>query len=295
MDRFTISQLQQFSGVKAHTIRIWEQRYNALTPHRSEGNTRYYDNTQLRRLLNIVSLSNSEYKVAELCAMPDKQLFSLLNAQTQRLQDVSNEYFVSQLIVAGMSYDEYYFEKIFSNAVLRLGVKGAYLNVIHPMLCRVGMMWAADALSSGQEHFISNLIRQKLFSAIDALPPSKLSADKWLLFLPENEFHEIGLLFSYYLIRQSGKNAVYLGSNVPVDSLSRVVKEVNPDHILCFLVHNDLSENAQQLLKELKTLAGRAKIYVSGNEGLIGQLQLGKGVQWLKTLEALEKALKTIV
>ncbi len=297
MNFFSISQLQQLSGVKAHTIRIWEQRYNALTPQRSEGNTRYYDAAQLRRLLNIVSLSNMDYKIADLCVMSDKQLFSLLDVlvQTKKLEDTTDEYFVSQLIAAGIYYDEAYFEKIFSNAVLRFGIRNTYVKVIYPMLWRVGMMWANDSLSSSQEHFISNVIRQKLFSAIDALPPPKTKAETWLLFLPENEFHEIGLLFAHYLIRQAGKKGIYLGSNVPIDTLSSAIREVIPDHILFFWVHNDFAENAQRLLQKLSERCGKAQIHISGNQILIDQLKLEKSMHWLKSIEDLEKELKTIV
>lgn len=125
MDLFSISKLAQFSGIKPHTIRIWEQRYNALKPNRSEGNTRYYDNSQMKRLLNIVSLLESDYKVSELCAMSDSRLSGLL--QKLRYNAAGNdhyEYFIVQLITAGMSYDETYFEKILSHCVLQLGVKG---------------------------------------------------------------------------------------------------------------------------------------------------------------------------
>src|SRR5437868_2924981 len=114
MDLFTISQLQQFSGIKAHTIRVWEQRYDALNPTRSEGNTRYYDNLQLRRLLNIVSLMEYDYKVSELCSMTDQMLFKLLENKLNDplIKEGSNEYFVSQLIAAATSFDEVHFEKI---------------------------------------------------------------------------------------------------------------------------------------------------------------------------------------
>ena len=119
---FTISQLQQFSGIKAHTIRIWEQRYNALTPNRSDGNTRYYDNIQLRRLLNIVSLME-DYKVSQLCLMDDNELFKKLEQHLE--QNISsedgNEYSISQLIVSALSFDELHFDKIFSNCLLQIG------------------------------------------------------------------------------------------------------------------------------------------------------------------------------
>ena len=213
MDLFSISQLSRYSGIKAHTIRMWEQRYNALKPDRSEGNTRYYDNTQLRRLLNIVSLMEGDHKVSELCEMPDKGLFRLINEKVQNSIKTTEkaEYFISQMIAAGMSYDEQHFEKILSSCLVRYGMKKAYTEVLYPMLVRIGLMWEGDSIPPANEHFISNLLRQKLFAAIDSLPPSKATADKWLLFLQENEFHEIGLLFACYLIRLSGRQVIYLG------------------------------------------------------------------------------------
>src|SRR5690606_366479 len=120
-------------GIKPHTIRMWEQRYNALKPDRSEGNTRYYDNSQLRRLLNIVSLMESDCKLSELCSMSDEKLFELISRrQHQTAENEPETYFVSQLIAAGMSYDEAYFEKMLSHCLLRYGMKGAYIKVIYP-------------------------------------------------------------------------------------------------------------------------------------------------------------------
>ncbi|MGK2864305.1 MAG: MerR family transcriptional regulator, partial [Chitinophagaceae bacterium] len=143
MNLFSISQLEQFSGIKAHTIRIWEQRYNALKPQRSEGNTRYYDNTQLRRLLNIVSLMNGKYKVSELCSMPDEKLFSLLRNQNEirSAANETHEYFIAQLIAAGIDFDEILFEKIFSACLLRFGIKHTYTHILSPVLVRIGVLW----------------------------------------------------------------------------------------------------------------------------------------------------------
>jgi MerR family transcriptional regulator, light-induced transcriptional regulator len=293
MNLFSISELQQFSGIKAHTIRMWEQRYNALQPTRSEGNTRYYDNNQLRRLLNIVSLMESDYKVSELCSMTDSMLFKLLEEKQKSatLIDETNEYFISQLIAAATSFDETHFEKIFSNCVLRLGMRNTYLHVIYPMLNRIGIMWATGTISPAYEHFSSNIIKQKLFSAIDSLPPAKSSRNSWLLFLPENEFHEIGLLFSHYIIRQAGKKVIYLGSNVPFETLMDAIEKVNPGHLLFFLVHHDTSENSQDYIDSLRKYFGKAKLHFSGNEKLINKLKIGKECNWIRSVEELENQL----
>lgn len=290
MDQFSISQLAQFSGIKPHTIRIWEQRYNALQPNRSEGNTRYYDNSQLRRLLNIVSLMEGDYKVSELCSMPDKKLYRLVGEFNKIPKiDQLNEYPVSQLIAAGMSYDEAYFDKIFSHCLLKYGMKDTYLKVIYPMLVRIGLMWASDALPPAHEHFMSNLIRQKLCTAIDSLPPAKSTSDSWLLFLPENEFHEIGLLFAHYQIRFFGRKVIYLGSNVPVQSVSMAIKNTLPANLLLFLVHADLPEIVQEYLDKLSIEVSSKKIFVSGAKKVTDQLKAGKKIRLLNSYEDLEQ------
>ena len=293
MNLFSISELQQFSGIKAHTIRVWEKRYNALNPTRSEGNTRYYDNTQLRRLLNIVSLMESDYKVSELCCMTDEMLFKLLEGKLKDSQSSvgTNEYFISQLIAAATSFDETYFEKIFSNCVLRLGMRNTYLNVIYPLLNRIGIMWSTGTISPAYDHFSSNIIKQKLYSAIDSLPPAKSSRNGWLLFLPENEFHEIGLLFSHYLIRQAGKKVIYLGSNVPFETLLDAVEKTKPEHLFFFLVHHNTPENSQDYIDSLKKYFGKIKIHLSGNEKLINKLKVGKEFNWIRSVEEFEKQL----
>jgi hypothetical protein len=293
MNHFSISQLQQFSGIKAHTIRIWEQRYNALRPNRSEGNTRYYDGDQLRRLLNIVSLMD-EHKVSELCAMRDNDLFDLIQKRllVKRSENSSADYFVSQLIAAGMEYDTAEFEKVFSACILRFGVKDSYTNVIYPLLNRVGLLWAGDVIPPGQEHFISNLIRKKLFSEIDKFPPANGKADTWLLFLPENEFHEIGLLLGYFLLRQAGKKVIYLGSSVPLQAVIDSVKQIDPSSLLLFFVHNDLEEAYETYCKTLSRHFGKLNIYIAGPEKLADHIKQAKGLRIIHTVEALEKLIK---
>ncbi|HUZ60476.1 MAG TPA: MerR family transcriptional regulator [Hanamia sp.] len=291
MNQFSISQLEKFSGIKAHTIRMWEHRYNALKPNRSEGNTRYYDNNQLRRLLNIVSLSNQEYKVSELCAMPDKQLFKLAGKLKNETGNRTDEYFVSQLIAAGITYDETHFDKIFSHCLLIYGMKDTYLKVIYPVLVRTGLMWCTNTLPPASEHFISNLFRQKIFTAIDSLPITTNSLTSWVLFLPENEFHEIGLLFSHYLIRLSGKKVIYLGPNVPLNFLVEIQKDFLPQNILLFFVHNVSDAEVQKYLNELSSRFTGKKIFVAATQKLKDKLKLKNDIHFLSSVTDLEKEL----
>lgn len=276
MKGFSISQLAQFSGIKAHTIRAWEQRYDALTPGRSAGNTRFYSNNQLVRLLNIVSLLDYDYKVSQLCVMEDEELHDLMEEKkNDGTGDMKYGYYISQLISAGVNYDEVYFEKIFANCLLTFGFKDTYSMVIVPMLKRLGLMWRIDKLPPAQEHFVSNLVRQKIFVAIDSLPPAKKEKGTAILFLPENEFHEIPLLFAHFILRFHEVNSVYLGANVPLNSLVESIKNLKPEHLLFFLVHQDVPENVTAWIKELNNLQS-ANILIAGNTTLLKKLKVDK-------------------
>lgn len=294
MNLFSISQLSQFSGIKPHTIRIWEQRYDALKPNRSEGNTRYYDGSQLRRLLNIVSLMETGMKVSQLCSMSDENLFSLVLSSHKSSSTESSEYFVSQLISAGMSYDEAYFDSIFSHCLELYGMIETYKKIIYPIMDRIGLMWASDTMPTAHEHYISNIIRQKLSVAIDSTAHvSDPSAESWLLFLPENEFHEIGLMYAHYMIRQSGRKVIYLGSNVPMESVYSAINDTKPQYLLMFLVHYDFPEQIQKRLDELNACFSGKGIYLAGNQKLLSRISFPDKTCGLFSIDSFDHTLKS--
>lgn len=293
LDSFSISDLQQFSGVKAHTIRIWEQRYKALQPRRTEGNTRYYSGDQLRRLLNIVSLMDTDRKVSELCTMSDEQLRQLLDEQLSLTtsQDTQVEFFISQIVAAAMRYSEERFDRIFSSCLLRYGLRDTYIKVIYPALVRLGIMWSKDELPAGQEHFITALFRQKFLAAIDALPPATQSKDSWLLFLPQEEFHETGLLFANYLLRLANKKVIYLGANVPVNSLAEAIEDINPAHLLFFLVRKNNVEADAELLHTLGKDFPAYPFYVAADPARLKNIPVDKNFTALHSVDDLDRAI----
>ena len=292
MNLYSISELEQFSGIKSHTIRIWEKRYKALKPRRSKGNTRYYDNSQLRRLLNIVSLSENGFKVSRVGRMKDKQIFELLDRAIKDATAVKPyEYFIAQMILASVHYDETSFDRHFAACCRRFGFEQTYTMVVYPLLLRVGLMWQSDDMCVAQEHFLSNIIRKKLFAAIELVPAYHLEADPWLLFLPENEYHDIGLLFASYLIRLAGRKVYFLGSSVPLNSLKNGVSETRPTNLLLFLVHNNSTSETQKYIDTLRKSFGNCTIYLAGNHKLISTLKLKKQMYWLQSADQLKASL----
>lgn len=292
MNSFTISQLSRYSGIKAHTIRIWEKRYQALKPFRSEGNTRYYNGDQLRRLLNIVSLMKKDHRISELSKLSDEKLQKLITALYLKKDEQGlEESLVSQLIGAGLNYDEENFEKVFSHCLLKYGLKEAYKKVLYPMLERIGIMWCDNTIPPAQEHFLTNLLRQKMLTAIDYLPSPVSGKAPWILFLPEDEFHEIGLLMAHYMVRSAGQPSVYLGANVPLTSLKQTIHSIRPGSLLFFMVHYDQAEEINQYFRELKKLFNK-KIYVAGNPELLGTIRTAQDFKWLRSIEEMENLLQ---
>jgi MerR family transcriptional regulator, light-induced transcriptional regulator len=292
MNQFSISDLSAFSGIKQHTIRIWEQRYDALKPARSEGNTRHYDNGQLRRLLNISTLKDLGYKVSAVCKMPDDELFTLVAQHENKLEESNgDEYFITQLIAAAMSYDEAWFDKMYTHSLLLYGMKDHYIRILYPLLNRIGMMWRNNRIIPPYEHFISNLIRKKLLRAIDGLPAIKNVEDSWLLFLPEDEYHEIGLLFSAYLIQLSGRKVFYIGSSVPFDCLTTIVSETKAHNLLCFVVIRRKEEQLKKFSDLLSKTFPGVNSYIAVNREWLKKLKEKPNLKYLHAVTDLENYL----
>jgi DNA-binding transcriptional MerR regulator len=295
MSTYSINELSQLSGIKPHTLRIWEQRYGLLNPHRTETNIRYYDDEQLKKLVSICELIKSGMKISHIGKLTDAEIASHMDAIIAASFKNGDHFesILNQLIVALSSFDEVLFEKIFSNSILRFGMVKTYVNVIYPLLMKVGLMWAKNDVMPAQEHFVSYLIMQKLFASIDSLPLPPNSNQTWVLFLNEGEEHEIGLLFANYIIRQHGKRVIYLGSNVPVENVVSVLKQTKATHVYTFFVKRHKDGHALNLLNKLMMDLKKTKLFVSGNESFIESLDLNKQVKWIREIDTLLKLVQS--
>ena len=293
--RYSISDLEQLSGVQTHTIRIWERRYNALEPMRSAGNTRFYDDNHLRRLLNIVSLSKTGLKISQVCALSEAEVDKLLkeDIDNTRSSDAKFEYHISQLLNYGLAYNEADFDLLISKCIRDYGMAESYKRIIYPLLVRLGLMWRRDHICPAQEHFLSNIIRQKIFVAIENLPARRDDSPCWLLFLPEDEDHDIGLLFANYMLRFYGQKVLYLGAKVPLDSLKDAVSNSEVDQMLFFMVRSRPVNDAKEYLDKLVSDFKDKTIHIAGNSRLIAELPLDNNVSWIKSIEEFEEIVKS--
>lgn len=287
MSFYSIQELEKLSGVKAHTIRIWEQRYKLLKPKRTSTNIRYYDDGELVKLLNVSTLLSGGMKISKISRLSSSEIKKRLDDLTtlNREKDILAEKYTNQLLYSGLIYDQIEFEKTFSDSINTYGLKNTYIKILYPLLMRTGFMWGTSEINPAQEHFISNLIRQKLIASTDALPLASKSDETWVLFLPEGEEHEIGLLFANYLLRQAGKKVVYLGLRVEIENLINTVKSVSATHLQFFLVCKQIPEKTQKYFNSLAKSFPSLSILVSGSADLISQIKLAKNISCVNTLD----------
>ncbi|WP_199118035.1 MerR family transcriptional regulator [Pedobacter sp. ASV28] len=284
--KYSIKDLEVLTGIKAPTIRMWEKRYQIIMPPRTETNIRYYGNQELKLLLNINVLNRNGIKISHIAKMGHEELvakvkdFSFVKSGDDDLFD--------GLMLSMIDLDESLFHKTFYKAVSRLGFEETINRIIFPFFSRIGIMWQIDSINPAQEHFMSNIVRQKIISAIDNLPidlPSK--AKRVLLFLPEEELHELGMLFLNYVLKNRGYRTVYLGQAVPLNDLKKIVEITDPDILICHVSNPMAIGDVNSFLDKLKMIPlNKRMILVSAsifelNPSLPSHLQLFESLKVL--------------
>ncbi|MDA3953965.1 MAG: MerR family transcriptional regulator [Bacteroidales bacterium] len=263
MASYSIKELENLSGIKAHTIRIWEKRYSIIVPARTETNIRYYSDNNLKRLLNIAILNRKGMRISTISKLSDTELAEkVINVSS----DTSNaETSVENLVVAMVEMDEYKIDRIFSRYIMHEGFEKSVINLIFPFFEKIGLLWQTGAINPAHEHFVSNIFRQKLMVAIDnVVITENKNVKKFILFLPEGEFHELALLYYNYLIKKSGKKVFYLGSTVPNKDLEETNKRVNADYLFTSLTSSLHKVEVKEYLKKLSQTFPAQKIFVTG-------------------------------
>lgn len=262
MGKYSIKELEKLSGIKAHTIRIWEKRYNVIEPQRTSTNIRYYSDNDLKRIINVSLLNTSGIKISAIAEMTEDEL----NDRVRQLGDGKNTagIHIDQLITAMIDLDEEVFEKEFQTIESRIGFERMIVEVVYPFLNKIGVLWQTGNITPAHEHFISNLIRQKIIVAIASLPLPSKNARRAMLFLPENELHELGLLFYHYLARKIGYQTYYLGQCVPYSDI-KVVYEIHRPHILITsMTSNPSPQELNDYLFMLSQDFSKARILAAG-------------------------------
>ncbi len=264
-DKYFIKDIENITGIKAYTLRIWEQRYGMLVPKRTETNIRYYEEDDLKYMMNIAILNANGIKISRIAQMDRDEVQRKTLSISENNSGQQSQ--ISTLTSAMFDFDEREFNKTLSINILQLGMEQTTTQIIFPFLQHLGVMWLSGTIHIAHEHFITNLIKQRIFVAIDQLNIiPNANAKKFLLFLPNGENHELSLLLASYLLRANGKNVIYLGTSTPLEDLNKIHKLHNPDYVFCALTNPNSNIPVQVYLNTLSRSWPNTQILVTGSQ-----------------------------
>jgi len=232
---FSIKDLENLSGIKAHTIRIWEKRYNVLEPMRSDTNIRYYNLVNLQKLLNITLLHDHGYKISRIAKYSNEEIPEIVREIVSEISVKSQA--ISCFKMAMLNFDQSLFFSTYNTLLSHKTFREVFYDVFIPLLNEIGLLWQSDTIKPAHEHFISYLIKQKLLINTEKLQILKPTNDEkvFVLYLPSNEIHELGLMYLNYEILNHGYRSIYLGESIPLDNLSDMKKYFNKITYISYL------------------------------------------------------------
>ncbi|MBK8881414.1 MAG: MerR family transcriptional regulator [Bacteroidales bacterium] len=263
MELYSIKDLDKLSGIKAHTIRVWERRYKIVRPQRTGTNRRRYDDNDLRRIINISILRRNGFKISEIAKFSSSEIEQKVSFLSKDLFHSDTQ--IDSLVVLMVDHNEKGVNELLMRSMMNRGIEETMNSIVFPFLQRIGIMWQTGTADIGSEHYMTNIFRQKLIASIDALSPvSNPKGKRVILFLPENEFHEIGLLFFNYLIRKMGHDTLYLGQSTPLFSVVKVNTAWKADIIITGLIVGSTEVSREEYLLHLNGSFPKQKIFVAG-------------------------------
>jgi DNA-binding transcriptional MerR regulator len=255
---FTIQDLEILTGIKAHTIRIWEKRYDLLNPARLNRNIRMYDLVDLQKILNVSLLYDNNYKISKIAKYTEIKLAE--EAKSFALNEFSNSYEINSLIISMYTFDELLFQEIYSKQIKKISFTDIFVHTYIPLLNHMGLLWQTDSIKPAHEHFISNLIYQKISLNIAALPKVETNNDHVnILFLPYGEIHDLGLMFLNYSLKLKGEKVIYLGKSIPFDNLFYLNSQVKSCTWINYFMLDRPVEDKIDFLKSIEKLLAHTK------------------------------------
>ncbi len=280
---YSIRDLEKLCGIKAHTIRIWEQRYGLIKPDRTETNIRFYRDADLNLLLNIVLLNRNGHKISKIAKMSKKEIVEKVSAISEVNLELGTQ--LDELTLAMVEMNEYKFDRILTTNIQQLGFEQTMLQVIYPFLDKLSVFWLTGSINPIQENFITNFIRQKIIAAIDKESVSwGQNIKKFLIYLPEGENQELSLLFMHYLLKSRGNWVIYLGQNIAVGDLFDACNIHKPDFIFTMITESFSMHPVQKYIDELSRSFKDCQILLSGYQVVTQNVQSTGNITVLSSL-----------
>ena len=262
---FSIKNLENFSGIKAHTLRIWEKRYSLLEPQRTKTNIRRYSLDNLKKLLNVTLLYNHGFKISKISSLSKEKISDLVS--NIALKSNSEQIAINAFKLAMINFDCELFNRNYNQILSKHNFEYIFMDIFMPLMKELGILWQTGAISPTHEHFITNLVKQKIHAQTERVQLNiKINTDHpiFVLFLPENEIHELGILYLNYLTLSKGFRTIFLGQSIQISSLENLYTYKNSFNFLTYLT---VEPNKKKIMPYLKHF--NEKLLLNTNSKLI--------------------------
>jgi len=281
---YSIKDLEKLSGIKAHTIRIWEQRYDIVEPGRTNTNIRYYTDQDLKLILNIALLNRNGIKISKIAKMGNQEILEKVAAISE--VNLENDMQLDALTLSMIEMDEYKFDRIIATNIQQLGFEKTMIEVIYPFLDKLGLLWFTGSINPVQENFMTYLVRQKIIAAIDSIPMTLgLNVPKFLIYLPVGESQELSLLFMHYLLKSRRFKVIYVGKNIHVADIEDACRIHKPDYIYTIISETFVKSPLKEYVATLTNTFPDTQLLLSGYQVLTQNIEEEEQVKILKSLE----------
>lgn len=294
MSTYTIKQLELVSGIKAHTIRMWERRYNLFTPHRTNTNIRRYTAEDVQLILNISQLLRNGYKISKLASKPLDEIVQLTLSNSNKTS-ISAEMELEPLFLSLFSYDQDSLKAALKKKIEEKGLEQTYESILIPLLYRIGVLWQTGMLKTTHEHIVSNIIKHLLISHYESLSEPKPNAPFAIFFLPESEFHELGLLYFAYIAKKKGLRTIYLGQSTPIEDVISTSLELKPS-ILFTSTSTAISKiNLNELTKTVRKNLKNCHLCITGYKANQDRYKLPKDITIISAADSFNRIIKSVL
>ena len=257
---FTMKDAENLSGIKDHTIRAWEKRYSILNPHRSLANIRYYDSLEIKTILNIALLNKYGHKISAIAKMPESVIRTEINFVAKKTDIVINE-----LIHKIIDADIVGFEKLLQTHTNNEGLQNTVLKILSPLLEKSETLWQLKNINPALKLWVCFIIKQKIFAALEKIKnPDTKNPKCACLFLPQCATNDMGLLLMSYLLKSSGYNIIYLGTDVPIQEVEFICKSKNPDFLYIHLSAPEIKFKFNKFISEVEKYFNKKEVIISG-------------------------------
>ena len=265
---FSIKDLEKLSGIKAHTIRIWEKRYNLLQPERTSTNIRHYSLKSLQKLLNVVFLNNNGLKISKIALLDEDEI--PVNVREIASRGKVEHHAINSLKIAMLNFDQVLFYNTYNSLLQEKTFREIFYDIFIPLLNELGLLWQTDTITPAHEHFLSVHMKQKILINIEKLQSlePQPATTTYVLFLPDNEIHDIGLLFVNYELRSRGYHTIFLGESIPMNSLIDLYQFYDDLNFVSYFTVKPEKDNIDNYLLEFSSniLKRNTKFFILGKQ-----------------------------